>query len=65
MTALLAPPPAEVHADTGRCDADGIAAATWAVLTRSGELVLCDHHLRKHAHALEAAGYLVDPIEAP
>lgn len=68
-TGLYTRPAAPVLPDTeGRCDADGIAAATWAVQIPKGPrnpaavLRFCDHHMREHVTALAAADYLVDAV---
>jgi hypothetical protein len=55
MHALVAERPAEITMRA--CDQDGIAAARFAVLTPGGELLLCGHHMARHADAIVAAGY--------
>ena len=57
MYALVAERPAEVA--MRECDQDGIAAAQYAVLTGSGEVLLCAHHYHEHADAIVLAGHHV------
>ncbi len=43
---------AALFAATDRCDRCAARATTRAVLLRGGELVFCDHHLRRYRPAL-------------
>jgi len=44
------------------CDADGVAAAAYAVVTPQGPLAFCGHHYRAHEAAFMAAGYPVEDL---
>jgi hypothetical protein len=65
-TAAAYAQPAPPLAGAPRCDAAGITCtggAGWAVMSPAGRVLLyCSHCLLPHAPALEAAGYLVDPV---
>jgi hypothetical protein len=46
------------------CDADasGSEVATYAVYTKRGPVMLCDHHLRVHLLVIMATGLPVVPV---
>jgi hypothetical protein len=46
-----------MYATEGMCDRDGVASAQVQVFTAGGDLLLCGHHYREYATAIEGHGF--------